>query len=308
MARSLKADVLGVALGTAAALDAGIAPGNLVQVQAGGKLPALDGSLLTGVSGAGGAAAPYRGFRGGPTSDVALASNAVTSFSLGRVDRNIGGFVVDGSRAYVPAGVSKISVVAAMATDNLNYQQLIVRKNSIDLPGQHRSYQVYAATAATGVIDVVAGDYIELVVYSNQAITAYGSSVYMDISVVESTHDIGTPTDGSVSVASLTPDLQGRVARARATVDMRSLSVLSSYGFSAFAHPVTGSIDFTFSTPAAAAGAYTVVASTSYVTDPDAQAVVFHAPFLRAATGFRLIVAQVIGSDRDSRFLDVVVF
>lgn len=40
-------------LGTAAFLDAGTAVGDLVQVQAGGALPALDGSLLTGLPGGG---------------------------------------------------------------------------------------------------------------------------------------------------------------------------------------------------------------------------------------------------------------
>lgn len=40
-------------LGTAAALDAGVSDGDVVVVQTGGKLPALDGSQLTGLSGGG---------------------------------------------------------------------------------------------------------------------------------------------------------------------------------------------------------------------------------------------------------------
>lgn len=41
-------------LGTAAALDVGTLPTNLIQLQAGGALPDLDGSQLTGVSSGGG--------------------------------------------------------------------------------------------------------------------------------------------------------------------------------------------------------------------------------------------------------------
>jgi trimeric autotransporter adhesin len=45
----------GVTLGTAATLNVGTAVGDIIQVQVGGKLPALDGSLLTGISGGGSA-------------------------------------------------------------------------------------------------------------------------------------------------------------------------------------------------------------------------------------------------------------
>lgn len=43
-------------LGTAAALDAGTLPTNLIQLGAGGALPAVDGSQLTGITSGGGGA------------------------------------------------------------------------------------------------------------------------------------------------------------------------------------------------------------------------------------------------------------
>jgi hypothetical protein len=56
-------------LGTAAVLAAGTAVGNLVQVQTGGKLPALDASLLTGLPTA-------------PVTSVAALTGAITAAAL----------------------------------------------------------------------------------------------------------------------------------------------------------------------------------------------------------------------------------
>ena len=64
-------------LGTAAALSVGTSVGNVVQVQTGGKLPALDGSALTGLPAA--FSGNYADLAGKPTLGTAAALNVGTS-------------------------------------------------------------------------------------------------------------------------------------------------------------------------------------------------------------------------------------
>jgi microcystin-dependent protein len=68
---------VGFSFGTGAALNAGTSVGNLVQVQTGGKLPALDGSLLTNLPG--GFSGAYADLSGKPTLGTAAAKNVGTT-------------------------------------------------------------------------------------------------------------------------------------------------------------------------------------------------------------------------------------
>jgi hypothetical protein len=98
-------------LGTAAFLDVGTAVGDVVQVQTGGKLPALDGSLLTGL--APGGVTDYGDLTGLPTLGTAAAAATGDFEAAGAVSTHAG-LAAPHSGHSTPASVS-----AAISAHNI---------------------------------------------------------------------------------------------------------------------------------------------------------------------------------------------
>jgi len=172
----------------------GTGPNDIVALDASSRLPAVNGSLLTNLP-----VPPFRGALVKPSVNVTIPDNTFTifGFDVEVYDTdNIHDNITNNSRLTVPAGVSRVKVVAQVnwSTSSTGTQRSVdILKNGTGGYDGYPTHDPGSAAAAdraivrSPVLNVVPGDYFEVrgVQNSGSTLSAFSSITWFAMEIIE---------------------------------------------------------------------------------------------------------------------------